>query len=252
MPTSFACGSCGAQIRVTPAIAGKTGPCPRCKAPVRAPALTDSELSNTLTATRAAPPVDEPDPLERERLALELERAKVDLERAALERMRTDPEMHRPTPPKGEPAVEADVVELQASDRVSDVERRPCPDCGELIAKKAKVCRFCGWGKPDPNADPAVASPAITVAWSLLFPGLGHMHRGHPVAGVAILFATFMLLPLSWIDGLFCFVPLAVWPAAAWHATRVRPITRRGADPGCLLIAIVIIVAIAVAIALGR
>lgn len=28
------------------------------------------------------------------------------------------------------------------------MERAPCPDCGELIVRGAKVCRFCGRGRP--------------------------------------------------------------------------------------------------------
>lgn len=133
------------------------------------------------------------------------------------------------------------------------VQREPCPDCGELIVAGAKVCRFCGRGRPDPNADPAVESPAIAVVWSLLWPGLGHLHRGHPVIGIAILGATALvsLLILVLGGGWLCALPLVAWPAAAWHATTLKPVARqRGADPGCLLVAIVIVVVI-VAAALG-
>lgn len=153
--TSFACTSCGAVIRVTPATAGKTGPCPRCKAPVRAPAPGDDALSNTLAHTRAAPSVEEPDPLERERLALELERAKIDLERAAMVRARADPEWSRSTPSRGVQAIsdaEADELDrLRAIERAqaaAHADERTCPDCAEWIKREALVCKHCGWGRP--------------------------------------------------------------------------------------------------------
>ena len=31
----------------------------------------------------------------------------------------------------------------EANDSTTDIERIPCPKCGEMIAKTAKLCRFC-------------------------------------------------------------------------------------------------------------
>ncbi len=31
----------------------------------------------------------------------------------------------------------------KANDSTTDIERIPCPKCGEMIAKTAKLCRFC-------------------------------------------------------------------------------------------------------------
>lgn len=49
-------------------------------------------------------------------------------------------------------------------------ERVPCPDCGELIVRGAKVCRFCGLGRK-PAASSARRQQILALLLFLLVAG---------------------------------------------------------------------------------
>lgn len=89
-----------------------------------------------------------------------------------------------------------------------DGERRPCPDCAELVLVAARVCRFCGAdleraarkGRPPSGRRGAVARrapvPAVSAplnapfaaVMSLLIPGLGQLYAGATARG-GVMFA---------------------------------------------------------------
>lgn len=59
----------------------------------------------------------------------------------------------------------------RAASRHDDVQRRPCPDCAELIAVAARKCRFCGLEMPPP---PPARRPERTPYANLNSPLDGH------------------------------------------------------------------------------
>ncbi len=73
-----------------------------------------------------------------------------------------------------------------------------CPQCGTTLPKEADHCTHCNWereGKPE-TAEGA-ASDAVAVLLSV-FPGLGHIYKGHRVMGLLLIFvATPMAVAIS-------------------------------------------------------
>lgn len=65
----------------------------------------------------------------------------------------------------------------------SDTDKMPCPLCGNLLPKDARNCDRCDWtrGEESETAE-GKASDAMAVLLSLL-PGLGHIYKGHKLAG---------------------------------------------------------------------
>ncbi len=92
-----------------------------------------------------------------------------------------------------------------AGDAPRTVPTWPCPACGHENAIEHDACAICGTpfavlmrqDEPRPVVDPKDA-----LAWSLVFPGLGHRKVGHGMDGLArgVLFA--MLFAMALLTGL--------------------------------------------------
>jgi|SRR5450432_4671581 hypothetical protein len=63
----------------------------------------------------------------------------------------------------------------------------PCPYCGHMISKNAQACDQCDWTRTDTETAEGKASDAIAVLLSVI-PGLGHIYKGHKLAGVLWMF----------------------------------------------------------------
>jgi hypothetical protein len=96
-----------------------------------------------------------------------------------------------------------------------------CPYCGHTLPKDAQRCDQCDWTREATETVEGKASDAVAVTLSV-FPGLGHIYKGHrlvgalimfvgtPMAiGIALLAATgtagfaLLLLPLWWLGVIF-------------------------------------------------
>jgi hypothetical protein len=56
-----------------------------------------------------------------------------------------------------------------------------------MISKNAHACTQCDWTRTDPETAEGKASDAIAVLLSVI-PGLGHIYKGHKLAGVLWMF----------------------------------------------------------------
>lgn len=114
----------------------------------------------------------------------------------------------------------------------------PCPTCGAENAIELDACAVCGTPfaalMRQDDLPPEVA-PKDALAWSLIFPGLGHLKTGHGADGLArgvlflLLFAMALVTGLSGsstgsVLGLFAVfmtLALAVYGGSAYEAYRL-------------------------------
>jgi hypothetical protein len=59
----------------------------------------------------------------------------------------------------------------------------PCPYCGHLLPKDAQACDRCDWTRSGTQTAEGKASDAVAVLLSII-PGLGHIYKGHRLAGI--------------------------------------------------------------------
>ena len=145
---------------------------------------------------------------------------------ASLERPR-EPE-RRPGPPAPLPAAEGEPVAATW----------PCVVCGELNPIESDACTACGTPFASMmrlDAATERGTPRDAVAWSLIYPGLGHRKAGLPLDGLArgILFTmTFGMALLIGVGGvragpifvlflLYLLLALGVYGGSAYEAYRV-------------------------------
>ena len=110
MPISVKCSDCGKSLKAPDSLAGKKAKCPDCGAivPIPKEAVDAEELNDE--------PVAKPKP-----------KAKP-----------------KPVEEDYDSAFE-DIADDEANAPVDEsAKRKPCPMCGELIAKTAAKCRYCG------------------------------------------------------------------------------------------------------------
>ena len=60
--------------------------------------------------------------------------------------------------------------------------KMPCPYCGHLLPKDAQSCDRCDWTRKETETAEGKASDAMAVILSII-PGLGHIYKGHRLAG---------------------------------------------------------------------
>lgn len=77
-------------------------------------------------------------------------------------------------------------------------DKMPCPYCGHMIPKDAQACEQCDWTRTNVETAEGKASDAIAVLLSVI-PGLGHIYKGHKLAGVLWMFGA---IPV----GIFVFI----------------------------------------------
>jgi hypothetical protein len=63
----------------------------------------------------------------------------------------------------------------------------PCPYCGHLLPKNAERCDQCDWARKETQTAEGKASDAMAVILSII-PGLGHIYKGHKLAGFLWMF----------------------------------------------------------------
>jgi hypothetical protein len=143
----------------------------------------------------------------------------------------------QPVRPHGDPSPEdgPGPAGTPATTQPAAVPTWPCPACGNANAIELDACAVCGTsfaalmrqGEERPRVEPTTA-----LAWSLIFPGLGHRKVGRGLDGLArgvlfaVLFAMALLTGLSAggsgvMFGLFAiFLGLAVvvYAGTAWEA----------------------------------
>src|SRR5467141_5189859 len=61
-------------------------------------------------------------------------------------------------------------------------DKMPCPECGHLLQSDAQSCDRCDWKRGATETAEGKASDAIAVILSII-PGLGHIYKGHKLAG---------------------------------------------------------------------
>lgn len=61
-------------------------------------------------------------------------------------------------------------------------DKMPCPYCGHLLPKNALRCDQCDWTRKETETADGKASDAMAVILSII-PGLGHIYKGHKLAG---------------------------------------------------------------------
>lgn len=138
-------------------------------------------------------------------------------------------------PPEAEPPVPTETVDDSAAVATTEGPAWPCPVCGNRNAIELDVCAVCGTpfatlmrqDQERPQVDPKDA-----LAWSLIFPGLGHRKVGRGLDGLArgvlfgMLFTMAILTGLSGIRSgmlfalfaLFMGLALLVYAGSAWEA----------------------------------
>jgi hypothetical protein len=62
-----------------------------------------------------------------------------------------------------------------------------CPYCGHLLPKGAQKCDRCDWTRQETQTAEGKASDAMAVILSIV-PGLGHIYKGHKLAGFLWMF----------------------------------------------------------------
>jgi hypothetical protein len=147
-----------------------------------------------------------------------------------------EPEPEPELEPESEPAKRSEPAgATDAASTAAKIPTWPCPACGNHNAIELDACSVCGTsfaalmrqGEERPRVEPKVA-----LAWSLIFPGLGHRKVGRGMDGLArgvlfaLLFAMALLTGLSMggsgtLSGLFAlFIGLAalVYAGTAWEA----------------------------------
>jgi hypothetical protein len=114
----------------------------------------------------------------------------------------------------------------------------PCPTCGTDNAIELDACAVCGTpfaALMRQDDRPPEIAPKDALAWSLIFPGLGHLKTGHGADGLArgvlflLLFTMALLTGLSGssvgaVLGLFAIfmgLALAVYAGSAYEAYRL-------------------------------
>ena len=110
MPISVKCSDCGKSLKAPDSLAGKKAKCPDCGAivPIPKAALDAEEMGDE--------PVSKPKPKAKKKPAEDEEDSMFD-----------------------------DIADDEANAPVDEsAKRKPCPMCGELIAKTAAKCRYCG------------------------------------------------------------------------------------------------------------
>jgi hypothetical protein len=155
-----------------------------------------------------------------------------------------------PAPPANRPAAPAD-ERVPASGGVGTSEPAgtgagaprtaptwPCPTCGTDNEIELDACAVCGTpfaALMRQDDRPPEIAPKDALAWSLIFPGLGHLKTGHGADGLArgvlflLLFAMALLTGLSGssvgaVLGLFAVfmcLALAVYAGSAYEAYRL-------------------------------
>src|SRR5437870_13487803 len=93
-------------------------------------------------------------------------------------------------------------------------DKMPCPYCGHLLPKDAESCDRCDWTlSGTTETAEGKASDAVAVILSVI-PGLGHIYKGHKLAGflwmfgampVGLLVLLAAFAPAGWGLGLFVF-----------------------------------------------
>ena len=63
-------------------------------------------------------------------------------------------------------------------------DKMPCPYCGHLLPKDAERCDRCDWVRGATQTAEGKASDAVAVMFSIV-PGLGHIYKGHILAGLS-------------------------------------------------------------------
>jgi hypothetical protein len=66
-------------------------------------------------------------------------------------------------------------------------EKMACPYCGHLLTKDAQKCDRCDWTRQETQTAEGKASDAMAVILSIV-PGLGHIYKGHKLAGFLWMF----------------------------------------------------------------
>ena len=184
-------------------------------------------------------------------------------------------DLRQPAPPEAEPAARAGPAGSRAAAGPTGVasERRPafwpCPVCGGENPIDADACTTCGTPfaalmreEPErPTVDPRDA-----LAWSLMFPGLGHRKLGFALDGLArgvlfgVAFAMALLVgfagvrsgPTFGVFALFLLTALAVYVMSAFEAYRIaQGGTQLVSSRALLWVLVVVILASVVMLALA-
>lgn len=76
-------------------------------------------------------------------------------------------------------------------------ETMECPICDSVLPKDADRCDRCGWQRQEKSETAeGKASDAVAVLLSVI-PGLGHIYKGHRLAGIVLIIATPMAVALA-------------------------------------------------------
>jgi hypothetical protein len=78
-----------------------------------------------------------------------------------------------------------DAPSIQSPIGLSD--KMACPYCGHLLTKDAQKCDRCDWTRQETQTAEGKASDAMAVILSIV-PGLGHIYKGHKLAGFLWMF----------------------------------------------------------------
>jgi len=78
-----------------------------------------------------------------------------------------------------------DAPSIQSQVGLSD--QMACPYCGHLLPKDAHKCDRCDWTRQETETAEGKASDAMAVILSIV-PGLGHIYKGHKLAGFLWMF----------------------------------------------------------------
>jgi hypothetical protein len=78
-----------------------------------------------------------------------------------------------------------DAPSIQSPIGLSD--KMACPYCGQLLTKDAQKCDRCDWTRQETQTAEGKASDAMAVILSIV-PGLGHIYKGHKLAGFLWMF----------------------------------------------------------------
>jgi hypothetical protein len=69
-----------------------------------------------------------------------------------------------------------------AEPAAGQADKMPCPYCGHILPKDAQKCDQCDWVRSETQTAEGKASDAMAVILSII-PGLGHIYKGHKLAG---------------------------------------------------------------------
>lgn len=212
--------------------AGKNGRCPSCASVVKVPQLPEAAQSSAiaLDGSDELPNFSELSPVEvkraameaegvaRQRRQLEAERARLEAERRQLEQARLSQQARRELEYEGDPS--------ELDDLDDDDDTRECPDCAERIKARARVCRFCGWGREQSSKGKVPSAKR------------GHMRSRDPGSPAAVSAATSSLV-LGILGLLVCGIlaPFAILQAnaSARYARIARVPTPGTATAGLIL-----------------